>query len=350
MPENGDPPHRFTAPPSTESGVHAPRRFSYTTRDIAATLADVGRGLSYRESARLLRARAHRRASIDGNGVADWVEIFAPVLHAHFARTRWPSVLELDSIVFRARGVADDDDATSDDGAAFQVFAALAPPRRGRAQIVALDVFPRTGPGGAQAHWEAFLRSRAGMPAQIVCDPDPALVRAIAEVWPPDRLAPAVFLCHRHLARELFEIVQRAGLEPDGRFYRAAARAFAGPAAWQRFLSEPPPRRLRPLDAWVEQHGARIASQLADRRGAQMTTELLEEHLALLHERLASRRGNLRNRERTRRLLMLLELELNGRADPGRYEEIIRDELLRRGGHAPGRRTIVDAHGPSLDA
>ena len=164
-PADGEPAHRFTEP----HGAAAPRRFGYTTHEIAAALVEVGRGSSYREAARLVRAQAGRSASTDGNAVADWVEIFAPVLHARYARERWPAVLELDSLAFRARGVGTDDGETT----AFQIFAALTPPRRARAQIVAFDVFPRNEPDGAQEYWEEFLSSHAGAPAQIVCDPDP---------------------------------------------------------------------------------------------------------------------------------------------------------------------------------
>jgi hypothetical protein len=330
VPGNSERPHRFTVPPG-----HAPRGSSYTTRDIAAALADVGRGLSYRKAAELARARAGRAASVDGNAVADWVEMFAPVVHARYTRARWPAVLELDSVAFRARDVGEGDEST-----AFQIFAALTPPRRGHAQLVALDVFPRDPPGGRQALWEEFLSALEGVPAQIVCAPDLDLVRAIAGVWPPEGPSPAVFLCHRHLARELLEILQAAGVDPGSPYHRAAARAFRNPAAWRRFLAEPPPRRIRALDAWIELYGAQIASQLAH-GAASTTTELLDEQLELLQERLADRRGNLRNRERTRRLLMLLLLDLNGRADPARYEEIIREELEGRGGQAPPRRRIV---------
>ena len=325
-PADGDPPHRFT-----EADGAAPRGSSYSTRDIASALADVGRGESYRS--------AGRRASVDANTVADWVEMFAPVLHARYARTRWPAVVELDSLAFRALRAGDDEDDA--EGTAFQIFAALAPPRRGRAQLVALDVFPRDPPGGRQALWEEFLSALEGMPAQIVCAPDPDLVQAIAAVWPAGGPSPTVFLCHSHLALELLDILQAAGIEPGTRFHRAAVRALTSPAAWRRFLDEPPPRRLRALDAWIELYGVQIASQLA-RRAASTTTELLGENLLLLQERLADRRGNLRNRERTRRLLMLLLLDLNGRADPARYEEIIREELQRRGGRPPARRRIVD--------
>jgi hypothetical protein len=330
IPANGDRPHRFT-----EAAVQAPRRSSYTARDIAAALAGVGRGLSYREAA--------KQAGVDGNTVADWVEMYAPALYARYARARWPAVVELDSVAFRARSVGDGDEST-----AFQIFAALTPPRRSRAQLVTLDVFPRDPPGGRQALWEEFLSSLEGVPAQVVCAPDLDLVRAVAAVWPPEGSSPTVFLCQRHLARELLELVQAAGVEPGGRFHRAAARALDSPAAWRRFLGEPPPRRLRALDAWIELHGAQIASQLG-RDAASTTTELLEERLLLLQERLADRRGNLTNRERTRRLLTLLLLDLNGRGDPARYEEIIREELAGRGGRAPARRRVV-GRGGGLDA
>jgi hypothetical protein len=335
-PAAGERPHRFT-----EAGELGPRGFSYATRDIASALVDVGRGLSYRKAAERARARAGRAASVDGNAVADWVEMFAPVLHARYARVRWPAVLEVDSVAFRARRAGDGEEST-----AFQIFGALTPPRRGRAQLVAVDVFPPDPPGGRQALWEEFLSSHAGMPAQIVCAPDPELVQAIGAVWPDG--PPAIFLCHRHLTNELLEILQAAGVEPGSRFYRAAARALGSPAAWRRFLAESPPRRVRQLDAWIELYGVQIASQLA-RRAASTTTDLLDENLALLQERLADRRGNLRNRERTRRLLMLLLLELNGSADRARYEAIIRDELRRSGGNAPVRRAIVDPGGATLD-
>jgi hypothetical protein len=330
-------PHRFT-----ETSGTAPRRSSYTTRDIAAALVDVGRGASYRKAAELARARAGDGASVDGNTVADWVEMYAPMVHSRYARVRWPAVLELDSVAFRARGLGEGDEST-----AFQIFAALAPPRRGRAQLVALEVFPRDPPGGRQALWEEFLCAHEGVPAQIVCAPDVDLVQAIAAVWPADGVSPAVFLCHRHLTHELLELLQAAGIDPGARFYRAAARALTNTASWRRFLAEPPPRRLRALDAWIDLHGPQIASQLA-RGAASTTTELLERHLLLLQERLADRRGNLRNRERTRRLLMLLLLELNGRSDVARYEEIISEELQQRGGRAPARRTVVEGDDRSL--
>jgi hypothetical protein len=332
MPAGGERPHRFTAP-----GGRAPRGSSYTARDIAGALADVGRGLSYREAA--------KRAGVDGNTVADWVEMYAPVVHAPHARSRWPAVLELDSVAFRARRVGD---AHGDESTAFQIFAALSPPRRGRAQLVALDVFPRDPPGGRQALWEEFLSSLEGIPAQIVCAPDVDLVQAIAAIWPHDGPSPAVFLCHGHLAQELLELLQTAGIDPGARFSRAAARALKNPAAWRRFLAEPPPRRLRAVDAWIELYGAQIATQLAH-HAASTTTELLGERLQRLQDMLADRRGNLRNRERTRRLLMLLLLELNGHADAARYEEIIREELVSRGGRAPARRTVVEPGGPALD-
>ena len=66
-------PHRFVAPdPQTPHG------FSYTAREIAAALVEVGRGASYRTAASHARERADAAESTDGNTVAGWVESFAP--------------------------------------------------------------------------------------------------------------------------------------------------------------------------------------------------------------------------------------------------------------------------------
>ena len=219
--------------------------------------------------------------------------------------------------------------------------------QRGRSQLLAVEPVPGNG---SQAEWEEFLRSKAGTPLHVVCAPEPELVRAIAAVWPPDRRqSPAVFLCHRHLAQELLELVHAAGVDPTDRFYRAAEQALGGVARWRRFLAAEPPRRLRALDPWLQRNGAQIAAQLARGEGAVTTTELLDEKLAVVQDRLADRRGNLRNRERTRRLLMLLQLELNGRGDPESYARIITEQLRRRNGRASARRSILDTGRSSLD-
>jgi hypothetical protein len=339
VPADGERAHRFVV----DDGV--PHGFAYSTDDIATALAAVGRGESYRRAAQLVAARTARGATVDGNTVADWVEVFAPALHERHGQSRWPAVVELDSITFRARPRGDEG---PEGGTAFRLLAALAPRRRGRSQLVALEPVPGDG---SQAAWEELLRSKTGTPLHVVCAPDRALERAIAAVWPPSRpRPPRVFLCHRHLERELLELLQAAGVEPSDRFYRAAAQALGGVARWRRFLAAEPPRRVRALDPWLAKNGARISAQLALGDDTPLTTALLEERLDVVRERLADRRGNLRNRERTRRLLMLLQLDLNGHGDAASYVRVIADELRRTDGRAAPRRTILDGGAPSLGA
>jgi hypothetical protein len=269
----------------------------------------------------------------DGNSVADWVEIFAPVVFARAAPASWPRTVVIDSLPFRVR--------LPRDIPAFQIFGALDP----EAGLVSLQAFPGAHPGAATALWEAFLRSREGVPTQVVCDPDPDLLAAIENVWTP---APLTSLCQTHLRVELRDLLREEGINRGEPIANAGERAFDGPVQWREFVEFHRPRRLRKLERWVARHDEQIGRQLDRAEPSEKTTDLLEQKLGLLGDLFSGRRGNLRNRERTNRLLMLVQLELNGLADKKRYARIIEEELLARGGRANPRRAIVDPTGSSL--
>jgi hypothetical protein len=71
-------------------GPKAPRHYQFVARRIAEALQAVGAGASYMHASRVTRDRAHRfrfdaetgelRESAHGQLVADWVELFAPVV------------------------------------------------------------------------------------------------------------------------------------------------------------------------------------------------------------------------------------------------------------------------------
>lgn len=104
-------------------GQPAPRLNGFTVRDVAAALALVAGGASYRESAEAIRIRAGRPlsttpgrtpAKVKGklgkavpaaNGypqlVSDWVEVFAPMIWASYAPRRWPAAVAIDEMEFR---------------------------------------------------------------------------------------------------------------------------------------------------------------------------------------------------------------------------------------------------------
>jgi hypothetical protein len=338
LPAGADASHRFS------EALATPRNFSYTASEIATALVAVGKGMSYRAAATLVHEQLGRPSGPDGNSVADWVEVFAPVVFARSAETRWPRVVALDSLPFRIRSLDAGGRPIPEEIATFQILGASGSGPRGSG-LVALQAFPGAYSGGAQALWEEFLLSLAGVPEQVVCDPDPDLVGAIERVW---KRAPVTFLCHSHLRRQLLDVLRDEGVLPGDPLARAGERAFDGLGSWRELLESYRPRRLRRLERWIELHDERITWQLEHAAGVDLTTDALEQQLELLRHHLSGRRGNLRNRERTNRLLMLVQLELNGVADEAGYAQIIEEDLLLRGGRAGRRRAILDPGGSSL--
>jgi hypothetical protein len=79
-------------------GPKAPRHYQFVARGIAEALHAIGTGANYRRAARVAHDRAHRfrfdpetgevRESNHGQLVADWVEVFAPVVFEPIALPR----------------------------------------------------------------------------------------------------------------------------------------------------------------------------------------------------------------------------------------------------------------------
>jgi hypothetical protein len=343
-PSDGGAAHRFSEPVLND-GIRAlrPRLFSYNAEEIAAALVAVGQGMSYRSAARLVP----RSPAPDGNSVADWVELFAPSIYERHTERRRPEAVVLDELLFHARSRDARGQALPDEVPAFRILAALAY-GRGTTHVVALRAVPGYSPRGAQPFWEELLRALAGVPGELVCAPDPDLLRAIDAVWNGDEYAPAVVLSHSHLQRELLELLRAEGVSPDEKLFATAELAFESPAAWRAFVQLPRRRRLRSLEAWLRRYGDRIAWQLESRPGRVADTSELQERLAPLRVQLAGRRGTLANRHRTNRLLMLTQLELNRSADVSSYAEILEAEVRAHDGRAGQRRQIVDRDGSSL--
>jgi hypothetical protein len=272
------------------------------------------------------------------------VELFAPPNFARYEAERWPETVALDVLPFWARTRDAHGRPVSELVPVFQILGALAYQPRARPEVVVLRAVPGSASGGASGHWRELLRSLEGTPKQIVCAPDPDLLRALDAVWPRSEAgSPSAFLCHSHLRRQLLDLLRSERVSPDEPLYVAADRAFDGFSRWNAFTALPRRRRLRTLERWLNRYGERVAWQLRHARGRVTDTGELEERLSVLREQLAGRRGTLANRVRTNRLLMLAQLELNGRADETAYAEIIQEE-----GRAGPRRAIVDREGSSL--
>src|SRR5438067_7738144 len=144
LPVDGQAAHRFSEllprqrSDAESEGAPTPRHFSYTATEIAAALVAVGQGMSYRAAAgRVQERRRGHRPGPDGNSVADWVEVFAPILDARFAATSWPPEVALDSLPVRTRSRDASGRLLPREVPAFQIFGAAELGATGRRGLVA---------------------------------------------------------------------------------------------------------------------------------------------------------------------------------------------------------------------
>lgn len=375
VPANGDRPHRFTEllpreeawhdacdtcerPVHLHEGPHAARRYQFVARGIAEALVAVGVGASYRQAGLVARERARRlradpetgepRMTRHGQLVADWVEVFAPVVLEPHRPCAWPTTgsLLLDDLPFSVR-----DPASGRFRIAFRVFCA-AGFERGRPKLWRVEAFP----DASQANWEAFLRALEGAPPRVVCDNHYGLNGAVRAAFPEAEL----YLCEWHLRHALERLMAKIRQSDE---HRAAIdallprveAAFTGPAFWAPFVRDAHAADIPRLSDWLEGAG-RIVEDQFRRRGPRglrpidtpLSTSPMDGLIAPIRDALHPRRYGLRNRERTNRLLLLMQLHANRHDDPLAYAKSIRAWLEANGGRPrPARRAVTDPSGQS---
>lgn len=345
-------------------GPKAPRHYQFVARGIAEALHAVGSGASYRRASLVARDRAQRfrfdpatgevRESDHGQLVADWVELFAPVVFAPHRPGAWPAEgsLLLDHLPFRVRALDAAGRRIPAGRVAFDVFCAVGYVA-GKPKLWRAEAFPTAHP----ANWSAFLASLPGRPMRIVCDAHGAMLRAISERWPESEL----HQCEWHLQHALERLLAKEARENPGEELeelRARAEgALTGPSFWRPFVRAVRAAENESLDRRVAVNGPTIEAQFArrpppSRRPADMplTTSALDQITKPIASALYPRRYGLKNRERLNRLLLLLELHINGEDDVRQYAATIRRWLESNGGRPTARRrAIADPRGsPSL--
>lgn len=377
LPANDDRPHRFTEPlPREEAwhdaceicerpvglheGPHAARHYQFLARGIAEALVAMGAGASYRQAALVARERARRlpvdpdtgetRITRHGQLVADWVEVFAPVVFEPRQPSAWPeaSSLLLDDLPFSVR-----DPATGRFRIAFRVFCA-AGFEAGQPKLWRLEAHTSK----SQADWERFLGSLEGSPPRVVCDNDLGLTTAVRARFPRAEL----YLCEWHLRHALERLMAKIRKESEHRdaidaLLARVEAAFAGPAFWEPFLRDAHAAEIPRLSEWLEGNG-RIVSQQFARRGLRgqrpaekpLSTSPMDGLIEPIRAAIHPRRYGLKNRERTNRLLMLMQLHANRQDDALAYAKDIRAWLEANGGRPRrSRRAVADRGGlPSL--
>lgn len=344
-------------------GQPAPRLYGFTARHVAQALVMVARGQSYRRTAAAIRAAAGRplddtpRRSASGQVLApaqqhgqlisDWVEVFAPIIWAASAPTRWPQWLLIDDTSFRVSGAARHGRSRGEE--AFSVLGAVGYGPDDRPQLIALEAVPVVN----SAAWQGFLRSLKGTPSLVVGDGGLPLAAA-NQVWSRRRPAPELRRCQWHVARNLTNSLPEAvRRDRTDDIHRLIAAAQSSPQAWQRANTEILRRTtaggyLAALKT-VTSLGPVVAHQLAQPMLGPRSVGPLEQFFAELGASLGPRASKMTNKVRADALLKLLAADRNGWTDERAWADLIRTQLERQHGRPRDQRQHTDpANSPSL--
>lgn len=338
-------------------GPPTPRGYEFAARYIAAALVAVGRGESYRSASAAARAAAerfphdkdgNRRFSNHGQVIADWVEVFAPVVFEQHRRTEWPTdgSLLLDHVGFRTRKT-DKDGRPVVGPVAFNILAA-AGYEGGRLRLWHVQSSPTV----LTADWKRFLSGLDGAPPRVVTDGHGGTIKAATQLWPDAEF----WRSEWHLKDALRDYLRAERLHGNSREMAALEVAFASRLQWDNFVAIAYRTGIPGLCGWIDQYGEMVEYQLAhrprekDRHNNPLSIAGIDRsHLDQLKQWIEPRATGFLNRDRMDRLLMLMQLQLNGLADENAYARAIREWLIENDGRpAIERRSIADHDGPSL--
>lgn len=318
----------------------------------------VARGQSYRRTAATIRTVAGRRLDDapsrsssgkqlappheHGQLISDWVEVFAPVIWAAYAPTRWPAWVLIDDTKFRVTGSRGGEEA-------FSVLGAVGYGQNARPQLVALEAVPVVN----AAAWQGFLRSLKGTPSLVVGDGGLPL-RAADQAWSRRRPPPELRRCQWHLARNLTDRLPDAvRRDPADEIHALIAKAQTSAAAWQRLNAEITRRTagggyLGALKT-VTSLGPVVHAQLGQTLAGPRSVGPLEQFFTELSSTLGPRAARMTNKVRADALLKLLAADRNGWTHEQAWAELIRTHLQRQQGHPRQQREHTDpASSPSL--
>jgi hypothetical protein len=207
--------------------------------------------------------------------VADWTEVYAPVLWESFRPTKLPERLICDSTPFKVTPTAvrrrykGRRPPRGSSVIAFEVCCVVgADPPGYYPELLALVAVPVVN----QAAWEQVLRQLPpGQPLSVISDEDNSLADAVAAVWPTDPVtsvaSPEIQLCTWHLSRGYREkaapLVQRQNL--DHPVWAKLEEAFSSAQSWHDFCGVARLDGGVRVDKWLRRlkRETRVAHQLA---------------------------------------------------------------------------------------
>jgi hypothetical protein len=295
----------------------------------------VAAGQSYRQAAQATRAAARRsrtgvtygrqrrkrRRDLDGQLVANWVDVFAPVVCFPHGAPHWPERLAVDSVEFRVGGATP---------RSFHVMVAVGyEPPAYRPRLWLTRPFARKN----QSAWEDFFDLLPGTPRRIVADMDSAIEAAVAARFPrPGHRAPHYQWSDLHVRRALENaLAPLHGQPPTHPVWQRLERAPFSAFDWDRFVRAVEhehqtgthlPAALR----WIGTYGPRLRAQASNRpcRGPFSTGAVEAVNRKLASELIGERANRMGNRARAIKLLDLLTVGLNGEADERAFAKAIR--------------------------
>ncbi len=171
-------------PVHTHQGPVTMRRGFYQVKEMAGALVAVAQGITYAEAARRVRSNywgLHGSGRLGANSVeggqtiADWLNLFGPVISQRYAEDHWPETIVLDSTEYQYT-----DPRT---GVQSQLFVILAAwgyevgETRGRLWRVEARPYDQT------SDWVDFLSALPGRPASVVYDGDLSIGPAVRTLW-----------------------------------------------------------------------------------------------------------------------------------------------------------------------
>lgn len=209
IPRNGDVPHRFAPDLPRQlaevshcsdcssqldvwEGQAGARLYRYDARAVARALVKAAEGASYRRASVLAR-RAYRGGSIspwerNGQLVANWVDVFTPLVTFEDLPSYWPDVIVVDSKRFQT--------GSGPPAPAWHLLVAAGVPL---GAPVSEPWVALPSPYLNTHAWERFFGHMRGQPRLVVCDMEHAIRRAVRNVWPGTQ----VYLCEHHVYERL---------------------------------------------------------------------------------------------------------------------------------------------------
>lgn len=324
-------------------GPASPWRFEYTVKEVADAFVQLGRGLSYTDTA----VRARIQANIGrptpaarptcGQTVADWVADLVPVVAAPHRETSWS---DAETVVLDSTEFMWTNPRTHVTMQLFAVLAAWGYPADGTpGRLWLLRASPRDdGPA-----WEQFLGELPGAPKSVVSDRDLAIIGAVKRHW--SRQVPHQ-LCEHHLYENAMKALRKDQLANFGLALPTLLKsAFTSHSAWDAFAQAAAAMRAPETQKWVKHWDRRMRIQTARRASLpdHHSSGAVEGAITTVRQVLERRRFTFRNLTRMNLLLELVRLRINRQDDPRGYATLIRQHLEATGG-APARsyRSIVD--------